>query len=139
MKLRQQRAGTTFRIVVLELDNGKCPAIEYLRQLKQKDAGSHQSMHSRIKFRADNHPITNKKISRGITEKKYRGLLRLVAGRERLLYCFLAGGVVVLLNGYDKNDDAETAWDTALNYQNQLDKEIAEGQLEKETAKGAGL
>jgi len=105
-----------FQIVALELDNGECPAISYLDALKANDPNSHESMHARIKFRAGKLSITNKKISRPIQGARYKGLFRLIAKGERLLYCYLPNRIVVLLNGYNKNDVQEPEWEKARGY-----------------------
>ena len=127
MRFRHQIAGDKLNVVALELDNKSCPAIEYLRNLKTRDSDSHESMHGRIKFRANQLTITNKMISRPLTGKPYRGLYRLSVKSERLLYCFVKGGTVVLLNGYSKTDNEKSAWERARQYKLDLDKQIAKG------------
>jgi len=116
MKLRHQLSGAVFQIVALELDNGECPAIGYLTELKASDPKLHEAMPARIKFRASNLSITNKNISRPIQGARYNGMFRLKAKGERLLYCYLPNRVVVLLSGYNKNDIQETEWERARGY-----------------------
>ena len=127
MRFRHQIAGAKLTVVALELDNKSCPAIEYLRDLKARDADSHESMHGRIKYRADQLTITNRMISRPLTGKPYQGLYRLSTKSERLVYCFVKGGMVVLLNGYTKTDNEKSAWERGRQYKSDLETQLAKG------------
>ena len=124
MKLKHQISGAVFQIVALELNNGQCPAIGYLTSLKSRSPSLHETMHARIKFRADHLLIANKNISRPLSGGRYNDLFRLVVKGERLLYCFLPQGVVVLLNGYNKNDVEKSEWEKARKYNIDLREEL---------------
>lgn len=129
MRLRRQRRGQAFDVRALELDNGSCPALEYLQKLENSHPELAQSMYSRIKYRADTSVIHNTKISKGLTGKPYNGLFRLIYKGERLCYCFLPGGLVVLLNGYNKNDVEEREWEKARTYYQALLSQIKRGDI----------
>lgn len=130
MQFKHQLSGKVFTVVALELDNGRCPAIAYLRGLKLQDETLHVSMHSRIKFRADNLNVSNRTWSRTLQGRRYRGLHRLIVKGERLVYCFIPEGTVVLLDGYNKNDHEPSAWERTRRYKIELEAQLAQGSIE---------
>ena len=127
MRLCPQTKGNAFTIVALELDNDSCPAIEYLRDLQARDEDSHRTMLRKIKYRADQKLITNKMTSRPLVGSRYHGLHRLVSKSERLIYCYMRGNRVVLLNGYNKNDNEKAAYERGLQHKLDLVAWLAKG------------
>lgn len=128
MKFRTQREGQKFHIVALELDNGDCPAVEYLRSLKTLNPAAHKKMHSILKRHADAGPILNERISRPLEGHRYQGLLEFKTTQgARLFYFYIEGGVTVLTNGCDKTDPAKPSYELARSLKLELEEVLSHG------------
>ena len=130
MKLRYQESGRKFEIVALELDNGRVPAIEYLRHLKADDQAAHRRLHTVMDMHKDDGPIYNERVSRGLEGDRYHGLYEFKTPQgARLFYFYLPGRVTVLTNGCDKTDPPQPCYEQARGYKLQVEQEIANGAL----------
>jgi hypothetical protein len=117
MRFKIQMEGPRFRILALELNDGSCPAEDYLIGLETRSPASHKRMLSVLKHHADSGPIKNKKISRALEGERYQGLLEFKTPQgARLFYAYAPGGITVLLNGCDKASNMEPCYERARGY-----------------------
>ena len=108
MRLSLQYVGKAYSVYAIELDSGKCPAVDYLEKLRQKNPASHKSMVAVLTTHAERGPLLNKQKSRKIV-----GWLDLWEFKsrqgDRIVYFYLPGRGVVLTHGFHKgaSEDVE--------------------------------
>ncbi len=112
MRLKLQRQGRKFAIYAVLLDNGKCPAFDFLEEAKRNNPASHESLVRIYTMHADSGPIRNKTKSRVIEGRQ--NLLEFKSRQDdRLLYFYLSGSRTVLTHGFHKGAPAEAEYDKA--------------------------
>ena len=101
----QVKLGAERQLITVELD-GSCPALEFLKNLKQDNAKGFQILDGQMRFLADVAEIIPRKqfklldTTRQLYEFRQRSGIR--------LYCHLAGDTLVILtNGGKKNTKKE--------------------------------
>ena len=119
MKIREELQGDKKAIFSVVLDDGEIPAVEFLRQLKQSDLGSHKKMVYRYKRHAANGPTANKQHERHIASHGNLWEFKTPQG-DRLLYFNHPDGLVVLTNGFHKGDPVNQQYDRAVEYRDQI-------------------
>ena len=128
MKFRPQAKGRAFSIYALELDNGDCPAFDYLEDLKAADPKSHKRIISVLDHHAEHGPIRNHHISHELQGERYKDVFEFKSRQgARLFYCYLKGWITVLLSGCDKTDSPIPCYEKARRLRNQLMKEADDG------------
>ena len=128
MKLRPQISGDAFRIVAVVLNNGDCPAVDYLRELKTDIPAAHKKMHSTLYLHAAQGPIKNKKVSRPLRGKRYKDILEFKTPQgARLFYFYIPGGTTALTNGCNKTMPSEPCYERARRIKLQVEEELGLG------------
>ncbi len=95
------------------LDDGTCPAADYLEHLRHHDQASWKSMVSVLKAHADFGPLFNPEKSRPI--KGFEGLLEFKSRQgDRMLY-FHEGRMTILTHGFHKGSPAAVEYQRAKN------------------------
>jgi hypothetical protein len=122
MKLNLQYVGQVFRIYAIILDNGRCPVITFLEQLKRDNPASHRSLVLRFQRHADFGASHNKQQSRPITGRNNLFEFKSRQG-DRILYFYLSGAKTVLIQGFHKGDPARSEFDKAENIRDQYLRE----------------
>lgn len=126
MRLQLHYRGRRFQIYALVLDNGSCPAVEYLEQLKRNNFASFKSLANIYKRHAENGPILNKEKSRDI--KGYKDILEFKSRQgDRLLYFYSKGQRTVLTNGFHKGTPAKAEYEKAEKIREQYIREVENG------------
>lgn len=103
MRLSPQCGGAMRRIYALVLDNGRCPAVEFLDQLKRINQGDHRTLVRRYFDHAERGPSPNSKHSEKLRgyQHVYEFKAKQRAG-SRLTYFELSGDRTVLATGFQK-------------------------------------
>ncbi|OGO24799.1 MAG: hypothetical protein A2Z28_01550 [Chloroflexi bacterium RBG_16_51_9] len=120
MKIELQYRGQKFNIYAIINDDGRCPSIDFLEQVKQNDPASHKSLVNLYTRHADHGPIKNIRKSRLL-----RGNLLEFKSRQgdRILYFYLPAGKTILTNGFHKGVPAETEYRKAERMREQFLRE----------------
>ncbi len=101
MRSSIQYRGHRFGIYALVLDDGRCPTVEFLAQVKRDDPASHRFLVHRYTAHAESGPSLNREQSRTIAGRE--NLFEFKSRRgDRLLYFYLPDSVTVLTNGFHK-------------------------------------
>jgi len=115
-----------FSMYAVVLDNGTCPAEDFLEQVKQRDPASHKSLVNIIARHADYGQIRNKRKSRFIKDRG--GLLEFKTHQgDRLVYFYLPDRRTVLTHGFHKGAFASDEFDKAEAMRDQYRKEAENG------------
>jgi len=112
MKLERQYSGSKCTIYLLVLDNGTCPARDYLTTLKVQNEHSHKAMLRRITNHGDIGSTRIKKHGHPIAGRKNLFVWSTHQG-ARLLYFRMSGTSVVATHGYKKGDPLKRQYDRA--------------------------
>ena len=123
MKLRELKHGTAFNNYAMVLDDGSCPAGDFLIYLKQQNLSSFNSLLNILLRHANNGVIKNKTKSRAIKGKKNLWEFKSTQG-DRLLYFYIKGGMTVLTHGFHKGVPAHIEYDRAENLRDRYLLEI---------------
>lgn len=128
LKFKSQCSGPRFNVVALELDNGQCPAVEYLQQLESNNVQAHKRLLAVLDRHANHGPILNIKISRELKGDRYKHIYEFKTPQgARLFYFYMPGKVTVLTNGCNKGDPAKPSYEKARAFKLQLEKEMRRG------------
>ena len=120
------RDGSKFNIYALVLDNGTCPAEDFLEQVKQRDPASLKSLINVLTRHAEYGEIRNERKSRVI--KGRRNLLEFKTNQgDRLLYFYLPDYKTVLTHGFHKGASESDEYDKAEAMRDQYRKEADNG------------
>jgi len=104
--------GRMFSIHAIVLDNGTCPAVDFLKQVKLRDVSSHKSLVNILTRHADYGQIRNKRKSRVIEGRA--NLLEFKTNQgDRLVYFYLPDYKTVLTHGFHKGATASHEYDKA--------------------------
>ncbi len=126
MRLSLQYEGIAFSVYAIELDNGRCPAVDYLEQLKKRNPASHRSMVAVLMAHADHGPLLNRERSRKIVG--YVDLWEFKSRQgDRLVYFYLPGRRTVLACGFHKGAPADSEFVKALKMRQDLMREGGNG------------
>jgi hypothetical protein len=109
MRLRLVQNGSTLSIYAVVLDNGACPAEDYLERVRQRDRASHKSLVNLLTRHAEHGPMRNEKKSRAIKGKENLWEFKTRQG-DRIPFFYLAGGKTVLTHGFHKGAPARTEY-----------------------------
>ena len=101
MKLALQYQGQKFDIYAIVCNDGSCPAIDFLEQVKQNNPASHKSLVNVFKRHVECGPIMNEEKSRHIEERGNLWEFKSMQG-DRLLYFYLPRRKTVLVHGFHK-------------------------------------
>ncbi len=112
MRLQLFKKGLKFSVWVLVLDDGSCPATDFMQRLKQDDRASHRSLVNVLLRHADYGPIMNTRKSRAIEGRVNLFEFKSSQG-ARLLYFYLPGRRTVLAHGFQKGARASIEYDRA--------------------------
>jgi hypothetical protein len=126
MKIELQYRGQKFDIYAIVLNDGSCPAIEFLEQLKQNDIASHKSIINIFKRHAEAGPILNIIKSRQIGGHPNLFEFKSKQG-ARLIYFYLPGRKTVMTHGFKKGARAEQEYDKAEKMRTEYLKEVNNG------------
>ena len=140
MKFVKQHQGQKFFVVTLQLNDGSCPATDYLEALKTADSKAHKRLTNVIELHANDGPIMNTEVSRPIKGKAYQGLYEFKTPQGARLYYFnWPGSYTVLTNGCNKGPDSEMrkCWNKAKSYKEQLEAQVAQAKKTKERKDGS--
>lgn len=111
MRVSLQQDGALFRIYALVLDNGDCPAIEFMERLKRDAPASHKSLVNRYNRLAQHGPSFDERQSRPI--KGYDGLYEFKSRQgDRLLYFYLPRErrAIAVTHGFHKGAPARAEY-----------------------------
>ncbi len=126
MKLSLQYRGRIFHILAIDLDNGSCPAVGFLEQVKRRNPASHKSLVNLYMRHADFGHIRNIRKSRAIEGRQ--NLLEFKSKQgDRLLYFYLSGSRTVLAHGFHKGAPAKAEYDKAEKMRDQYLREVENG------------
>ncbi len=126
MILSLQYRGPEFSIYAIICNDGSCPAIDFLEQVKQNNPASHKSLVSIYTRHADHGQIRNIRKSRAV--KGRRSMLEFKSNQgDRLLYFYLPGRKTVLTHGFHKGAPAKAEYNKAERMRNQYLKEVGNG------------
>jgi hypothetical protein len=126
MKLRLIYRGALSSINAIVLDNGDCPAQDFLNYLERNDIASHKSIKSILIKHAELGGIRNYHKSRVITGRE--NLLEFKTKRgDRLMYFYLPGHKTMLTHGFHKGAVESSEYDRAERIRNQYYREIENG------------
>jgi len=109
MRLQLVKSGSTLSIYAVVLDNGTCPAEDFLELLRQRDKASLESLVNLLTRHAEHGPIRNEKKSRAIKGKENLWEFKTRQG-DRIPFFYLAGGKTVLTHGFHKGAPARTEY-----------------------------
>jgi hypothetical protein len=126
MELRLLKSGFNFNILAVVLNNGTCPAAEFLEQVKQNDLASHRSLVNILIWHADHGPIMNKRKSKVIKDRKNLLEFKTRQG-DRIVYFYLRDRRTVLTHGFHKGAVASAEYDRAETIRNQYCMEVENG------------
>jgi hypothetical protein len=121
MILSLQYQGYRLNIYAIICDDGSCPAVDFLEQVKQNDPASHKSLVKIYTIHADHGPIRNIRKSRYVRRnlfefKSYQG--------DRIIYFYLPDGKTVLTHGFHKGTPAEVEYRKAEGIRDQYIREV---------------
>ena len=126
MELRRLFKGSVFSIDAIVLDNGSCPAEEFLEQIKINDPGSHKSMVNVITRHANYGTLRNKRKSKVIEGRE--NLLEFKTDQgDRLVYFYLPGYRTMLTHGFHKGAVASAEYDRAEVIRDKYCNEVENG------------
>ncbi len=126
MELRRLKRGSRFSIDAVILNNGDCPAEDFLERVKQNDIASHKSFVNILNRHADYGEIRNIRKSRVIEGR--RNLLEFKTNQgDRLVYFYLPGGRTVLTHGFHKGAIASIEYDRSETIRDQYCREVENG------------
>lgn len=126
MILSLQYLGERFNIYAIICDDGSCPAIDFLEQVKQNDPASHKSLVNIYTRHADHGPIKNIRKSKYV--KGRRNLLEFKSKQgDRIIYFYLPDGKTVLTHGFHKGTPAEVEYSKAERIRDQYLREVGNG------------
>lgn len=126
MELRLLKSGFNFNILAVVLNNGTCPAEEFLEQVKQNDLASHRSLVNILIWHANHGPIMNKRKSKVIEGRENLLEFKTRQG-DRIVYFYLRGRRTVLTHGFHKGAAASAEYDRAETIRNQYCMEVENG------------
>ncbi|MBI4330443.1 MAG: type II toxin-antitoxin system RelE/ParE family toxin [Chloroflexi bacterium] len=126
MRLLTQYVGQRFTISAIVLDNGDCPAVDFLERVKRDDPPSYKSLAATMRRHAECGPIRNERKSRIIKGHEKIFEFKSVHG-DRLLYFFQAGRMTLLTNGFHKGDTVKAEYKRAERIRDQYLKEYGNG------------
>ena len=109
MRLQLVKSGSTLSIYAVVLDNGTCPAEDFLELLRQRDKASLRSLVNLLARHAEHGPIRNERKSRAIKGKDNLWEFKTRQG-DRIPFFYLAGGKTVLTHGFHKGAPARTEY-----------------------------
>jgi hypothetical protein len=112
MRIEPQYKGQKFSIYAIVVDDGSCPTVEFLEQLKSNDIASHKSIVNILKRHAECGQILNTIKSRPIKGRNNLFEFKSKQG-ARLMYFYLPGRKTVLTHGFKKGAPAEEEYDKA--------------------------
>lgn len=112
MKIELKYRGLKFNIYVIVLNDGSCPAVDFMEQLKQDDFASFRSLVSIYTMHADHGPLRNETKSRPL--KGYIDLYEFKTKQgARLLYFYLSGGKTIITHGFKKGSPTKAEFKKA--------------------------
>ena len=126
MKLRLIYQGALSSINAIVLDNGDCPAQDFLNYLERNDIASHKSIKSILIKHAELGGIRNYHKSRVIAGRENLLEFKTKHG-DRLMYFYLPGHRTVLTHGFHKGAVESSEYDQAERIRNQYCREIENG------------
>ena len=126
MRLSLQYEGKAFSVYAIELDSGRCPAVDYLEQLRRTNPASHRSMVAVLIAHAEHGPLLNREKSRKIVGYTDLWEFKSRPG-DRLLYFYLPGRRTVLTCGFHKGEPADSEFVKALGMKQDLVREAGNG------------
>ncbi|GEM_PF-1719925 len=99
MKIELLYPGQKFSIYAVVMNDGSCPAIEFLEALKKNSTASFRTLVNIYTRHADHGHIKNVRKSRPI--ETFDGLFEFKSSQnDRLLYFYLLGGKTVISHGF---------------------------------------
>jgi hypothetical protein len=122
MKIVLQYKGQKFSLYAIVCNDGSCPSVEFLDELKKNDPSSHKSIVNIYLRHADFGQILNIEKSRPINGRENLFEFKSKQG-ARLLYFYLPGRRTVFTHGFYKGDPNEPEYDKAEKMRNQYIKE----------------
>lgn len=126
MKLQLIYKGVKSGIYAIVLNNGNCPADEFLKQLERNDVASHKSMKSILILHAEHGGIMNYHKSRVIAGRE--NLLEFkTRNGDRLMYFYLPGRRTILTHGFHKGAVESSEYNRAERIRDQYCREVENG------------
>jgi hypothetical protein len=104
MNIVLQYAGKVFRVYSIVYEDGSCPVLSFLNQLKHSNNPSHKSLINVITRHADYGQLFNERKSRHIRGNLYEFKSR---QGDRLLYFYMPGEKTIITHGFHKGVPAE--------------------------------
>jgi hypothetical protein len=126
MKLKVLYQGNISSINAVVLDNGDCPAEEFLKHLERTDKASYKSLAHTITLHADYGTIRNKEKSK-IIEGRGNLLEFKTRNGDRLVYFYLPGHRTILTHGFHKGAVAKAEYTRADKIRDQYCREFENG------------
>ena len=124
MILSLQYLGERFNIYAIICDDGSCPAVDFLEQVKQNDLASHRSLVTTFKIHADHGPIMNERKSKYIRRNLFE--FKSTQG-DRIIYFYLPDRKTVLTHGFHKGTPAQVEYRKAERIRDQYLREVGNG------------
>ena len=110
------------------LDNGDCPAVDYLRELKADIPAAQKKMLGTLDLHAEHGPIRNIRVSSPLKGKRYKDLWEFKTQQgARLFYFYIPGGTTVLTNGCNKTMPSKPCYERARSIKHQIEEELGRG------------
>ena len=126
MELRRLKTGLVNSIDAVILNNGDCPAEEFLKLLERNDKASYKALAHILVRHADYGVLRNREKSKVISG---RGNLLEFKTRngDRLIYFFLPGHRTILTHGFHKGAVASAEYNRAEKIRDQYRREVENG------------
>jgi hypothetical protein len=102
MKLRLLRTGKAYNIYAIVLDNGECPAEDFIRSVKLTNTASSKSLTNIFSRHAEHGQIWNPKKSKRVHTKSGTILEFKTTQGDRILYFYDKGRKTILTHGFKK-------------------------------------
>ena len=99
MKLERVAEGDRFTVFALVLDNGSCPALEFLTEVEKSNTDSFDQLVAAIERHSNHGPLKSKRHSNALDDKVFEFKCR---GIERIAYFYTPGRVTILTHGFKK-------------------------------------
>lgn len=123
MELRLLRTGSMFNVYAIVLDNGACPAADFLAQLERNMPLSLKSFTQLLTRHTYHGAVKNERKSRVIKGKENLLEFKTRQG-DRLVYFYLPGRKTVLTHGFHKGADVSLEYNRAERIRDQYLREI---------------
>jgi hypothetical protein len=124
MELKILRTGKIYNIYAIILDNGECPAEDFIRSLKLTDPASSKSLTNILARHADHGQIWNRQKSKRVHTKSGTTLEFKTKQGDRVLYFYDRGRKTILTHGFHKGCPPNPEYRRSQRIKEQYQREV---------------